>query len=246
MLPKSFLFPIGILLSINISAQYNPKLDYGKVKDIEGNIYKTITIGTQTWMQENLRVTTYRDGSKIPVVTDSVQWSNNWNKGKPLQRPMMCWHSNDQRTYTANKFGALYNWYAINPATNGNKKICPTGWHVPSDAEWTTFINYLDPIADGGENGDNTVGIKMKSTGTNYWKYPNLDANNSSGFTGFPGGYRNDDGKYSVIGNYGIWWSSKEKGTDEAWVRYLYNDLRVIDRGTEHKSYGLSVRCLKD
>ena len=98
-------------------------------------------------MAENLRTTKYRDGSNIPVVADNTQWANNWNNGNPLQQPMMYWYDNDQATYTANKFGALYNWYAINPATNGNKNVCPTGWHVPTDAEWTTLTTIL-----GGES----------------------------------------------------------------------------------------------
>ena len=127
MLPKSIFFAaIVLLLNATVFAQqFNSKLKYGKVKDIEGNTYKTITIGTQIWMAENLRTIKYNDGTNIPIVTDSTLWAKD-------STPLMCWFNNDRATYSA-KYGALYNWYAINAGTNGNKNVCPTGWHVPSE-----------------------------------------------------------------------------------------------------------------
>lgn len=208
------------------------------VTDASGNTYPTVTIGTQEWMAENLRTTKYRDGSNIPIVTDNAQWANNWNNGNPLQQPMMCWYNNDQATYTTNKFGALYNWYAINPTTNGNKNVCPTGWHVPTDAEWTTLTTFL--------GGESVAGGKMKSTGTQYWSSLNTGATNSSGWSGLPGGARLDDGPFVSIGNFGFWWSSTEYNTNFAWRRYLYYVNGDVYRSNTNKTYGFSVRCVRD
>jgi uncharacterized protein (TIGR02145 family) len=242
MLSKSFFCSICIcLLSVNTFSQFNSNLTYGSVSDIDGNTYKTIQIGTQTWMAENLRTTKYRDGSNIPVVTDYTQWANNWNNGKPLQQPMMCWYNNSLTPYEINKFGALYNWYAINPSTNGNKNVCPTGWHVPTDAEWTTLTTSL--------GGDSLAGGKMKNTDTKtrFWYSPNTDATNSSGFSGLAGGYRIKSGDFVAIGSFGLWWSSTELTTTNAQDRALgYNDGKVDRSGIISKTCGLSVRCLRD
>jgi uncharacterized protein (TIGR02145 family) len=217
------------------------------ITDASGNTYPTVTIGTQVWMAENLRTTKYRDGSNIPVVTDNTQWANNYNNGNPLQQPMMCWFNNDQATYTANKFGALYNWYAINPATNGNKNVCPTGWHVPTDAEWNKLTKFLDPTADTTQCCSNTAGGKMKSTGTQYWLSPNTDATNSSGWSGLPGGARNpNDGTFGYVASNGYWWSSSESSTGYAWFRGLYYTDGNMYRFGNVKSDGFSVRCVRD
>jgi uncharacterized protein (TIGR02145 family) len=214
------------------------------ITDASGNTYPIVTIGTQVWMAENLRTTKYRDGSNIPIVTDNTQWANNINAG--ATSPMMCWYNNDQAIYTANKFGALYNWYAINPATNGNKNVCPTGWHVPTYAEWTTLINFLDPNADGGLQTPNKAGGKMKSTGTQYWKSPNTDATNSSGWSGLPGGGRSyRDGTFDGIGASGVWWDS-EDDIGLIWTLSLSYNYGDVNGGNPSKSNGLSVRCLRD
>jgi len=189
-------------------------------------------------MAENLRTTKYRDGSNIPVVTGNTQWANNWNNGNPLRQPMMCWYNNDQATYTTNKFGALYNWYAINPATNGNKNVCPTGWHVPTDEELTILTTFL--------GGESVAGGKMKNTGTQYWISPNTGATNSSGLSGLPGGYRDLDGTFNGIGLYGLWWSSTETSTDVAWSRTLGYSGGDVHRSYNSKTYAFSVRCLRD
>jgi uncharacterized protein (TIGR02145 family) len=248
MLPKSiFLAVIIFLHNVNVFAQqFNSNLTYGEVKDIEGNTYKTIKIGTQTWMAENLRTTKYNDGTNIPIVTDSAQWLNNRDNGNLKKQSMMCWYNNDRTTYAA-KYGALYNWYAINPGTNGNKNVCPTGWHVPTDAEWTTLINYLDPHAEGGDKWENVAGGKMKSTGTDFWVSPNTDATNSSGFSGLPGGYRGYNGSfYRVVGFNGYWWSSSEYYTSDAWYRILGCSYGDVYRSYHNKTYGFSVRCLRN
>ena len=213
---------------------FNPNLTYGAVNDQEGNTYKTIAIGTQTWMAENLRSTKYSDGKNIPIVKDNTQWSNSSNN----KSPMMSWYNNDQATFTANKYGALYNWYAVSPTTNGNKNVCPTGWHLPTDAEWTTLIDYL--------GGEGVAGGKMKSTGTQYWSSINTGATNESGFSGLPGGNRNNYGTFNGIGSYGSWWSSMEDGTVSAWLRHLYYDSSNAYRNGTNKNLGYSVRCLED
>jgi uncharacterized protein (TIGR02145 family) len=210
------------------------------VNDASGNTYPTITIGTQVWMAENLRTTKYNDGTTVPLVLDKNQWGNNY--GIYTQLPMMCWYNNQQGINTANKFGALYNWYSINTYTNGNKNICPSGWHVPSDAEWTTLTMYL--------GGEAVAGGKMKSTGTDFWKSPNNDATNSSGFSGFPCGYRYGEGSFIEIGNVGQWWSSTESEALFAWYRTLYYATGAVYRYDGKNDYGkaqgLSIRCIKD
>jgi uncharacterized protein (TIGR02145 family) len=210
-----------------------------------GYNYPTVVLGNgQEWMAQNLNTTQYNDGTPITLVADSAQWAANNNNGTTL--PMMCWYNNEQATYTANTFGALYNWYAVSPSTNGNRNLCPVGWHVPADAEWSVLINYLDPNADGG-NIVNAAGGKMKSTGTQYWQSPNADATNECGFSGLPAGIRAYDGAFYNIGLYGAWWSSTEADTNNAWFRTLYytngSSFRYYHNGKER---GGSVRCLRD
>ena len=194
------------------------------VTAIDGNVYHTVTIGTQTWMVENLNSTHYNDGVSIPCIIDNSVW-------KKMSTPAYCWYNND----VSNKaiYGALYNWYAINTG-----KLAPKGWHVPTDAEWTTLTDYL--------GGESVAGGKLKEKGTSHWKSPNKDATNENGFSALPSGYRNYNG---VFGNLGIdsgWWSSTVYDVVNSWGRGLnYNDGNLgSDYGT--KCYGFSVRCLKD
>ena len=200
-----------------------------EIKDIEGNLYKTVTIGTQQWMAENLKVSKYSDGTTIPNITDNTQWQNNttgaWS------------YYNNDLTNNA-KYGKLYNWYAVSKTTNGNKIVCPTGWHVPTDAEWTVLTDYL--------GGGNVAGGKLKEVGTTNWKIPNTDDTNTSLFTGLPGGSRYSDGDYIGVGEGGVWWSSTEYVTDYAWSRDLYNDDGSAFRSGNSEKIGLSVRCLRD
>jgi uncharacterized protein (TIGR02145 family) len=145
----------------------------GEVTDVDGNVYKTLTIGTQIWMTENLKTTKYSDGSDIPRVTDNTEWSS-------LTTGALCWYKNDEATYR-NLYGAYYNFHAVNTG-----KLCPTGWHVPTDTEWTELTTYL--------GGINNTGGKLKETGTIFasppglWRHPNTDATNETGFTARPGG----------------------------------------------------------
>jgi uncharacterized protein (TIGR02145 family) len=176
-------------------------------------------------MAENLRTTTYANGDPIPNVTDNTQW-------QILTTGAWAHYNNDSQY--ENPYGKLYNWYTVDDPRN----VCPTGWHVPTDAEYTLLTDYL--------GGEPVAGSKMKSTGTQYWLSPNTDATNESGFSGLPGGSRDYDGTFSSIGGDGYWWSSTEDDTGLAWYRYLYYYDGGVDRSYYNKRYGFSVRCLRD
>ena len=199
------------------------------ITDGEGNTYKTVTIGKQTWMTENLKVSKYNDGTTIPNITDNTQWQNNTTGA-------WAYYNNDAANNA--KYGKLYNWYAVSPTTNGNKNVCPTGWHVPTDAEWTVLTDYL--------GGTSVAGGKMKEVGITNWNSPNTDASNTSLFTGLPGGYRNYYGYYSNVGIYGYWLSLTENNKISFWNRYLDGSNSKAYRADYHKNEGLSIRCLKD
>jgi len=197
----------------------------GTVTDIDGNTYQTVKIGNQWWIAENLKVTHYRNGDVIPNVTDNTAWSN-------LTTGAYCELDN----YSANveTFGRLYNWYTV----NDNRNIAPEGWHVPTDAEWTTLTTYL--------GGESVAGGKMKEAGTTYWSSPNTGADNESGFSALPGGYRSANGTYSSIGSNGFWWSATESSRYLAWYRSLGYYDSGVDRYGSSKRYGFSVRCVGD
>ena len=216
-------------LKPKIPSLFNPNLTYGEVKDVEGNIYKTIQIGTQTWMAENLRTTKYNNGTPIENIIDGTQWEND-------KKGAWCYYNNEESNN--NPYGKLYNWYAV---TNSNQ-ICPKGWHVPTDEEWTTLINFLDPNANGGNN-DNITGGKMKSTGTQQWLSPNTDASNSSGFTGIPGGFCYIDGTFFFKSKFGFWWSFADNNISCVVLSYTST---LISRLTHKRQVGFSVRCVKD
>ncbi len=217
--------------SIKVDAiSQNTTSGYGAtVTDVEGNIYKTVYIGTQHWMGENLKVSKYNDGTSIPNITDNAEWSK-------LSTGAWSYYNNDV-AYNV-KYGKLYNWYSVSKTTNGNKNVCPTGWRVPTDTEWTVLIAYL--------GGDSVSYAKMKEVGTANWIAPNTDATNASLFTGLPVGTRNGNGSYEGIGNLGGWWSSTDVSIDDAWTRVLFSKLGYSIRSNCGKIVGLSVRCLKD
>ncbi len=193
------------------------------VTDIDDNIYETVTIGTQVWMAENLKTTRYNDGSAIPIgLTDSA-----WQHASTGAYAV---YNNEVSNNTT--FGKLYNWYAVNTG-----KLAPTGWHVPTDAEWTTLITYL--------GGEEVAGGHMKST-SSLWNTPNTSADNSSGFSGLPGGYRTANGFYFLSGTIGQWWSSTQNSSGDAWMRYLYHSSNSATRTINGKVNGFSVRCVKD
>jgi uncharacterized protein (TIGR02145 family) len=196
------------------------------VTDYDGNIYNTVSIGTQIWLKENLKVTHYQNGDTIPIVIDSIQWKN-------LQIGAYCNYNNIDSNYVT--YGRYYNWYAV----TDNRKIAPVGWHVATDGEWTILINYL--------GGEYVAGGKLKETGTIHWEYPNVGATNQSLFTALPGGWRSStDGSFGYIGFYGDLWTSTESSTSNAWLCSLYYNDESIIKGGENKKQGLPVRCIKD
>ena len=202
----------------------------GTVTDIDGNVYKTVTIGTQVWMKENLKTTKYNDGSLIPLVTDNSEWIKLYLE---TDEDGFCWYDNDRSTY-GDTYGAFYNWYAVEP-----DHICPAGWHLPSYDEWSTLIDFL--------GGSDEAGGEMKETGTTYWMTPNTGATNKSGFTALPAGGRpHVYGSFDPLGIEAAWWSKPKPGrTDPESLGISFNNI-VVSRGTTFSTYGHSVRCIQD
>ena len=204
------------------------------VTDIQGNIYKTVMIGTQVWMAENLKTTKFNDDTDISLVTGGTAWSTTLT-------PAYCWYNNDEE-YFKPLYGALYNWFAVN---NGN--LCHAGWHVPTDAEISTMELYLgmtqeQVVALGWRGTDE--GSKLKNTtGWNSGE----NGTNTSGFSALPGGYRYYlDGAFYEETSIGYWWSSTEVDGTIAWYRRLDGDKNGIHKGSTVKKAGKSVRCIKD
>ena len=197
----------------------------GTVTDIDGNTYNTVTIGTETWMAENLKATKYPNGTAITLVTDNTAWAN---LGDNDTDKAYCYYKNE----STSQYGALYTYAAA-------KDACPSGWHLPTDAEWTTLENY---ISNDGHNG--TEGTALKSTSG--WN-SNGNGTDNYGFSALPGGYRNgSSGPFGNAGDGGYWWSSTESGSSTAYRRNLDYDYAYVRRLNYYKSNGLSVRCLRD
>ncbi len=207
---------------------FNSGLTYGTLTDIEGKTYKTIQIGVQTWMAENLRTTKFNDGTSIPLVASNAGWTN-------LVTPAYCWFNNND-TLFENLYGAYYNWFAVSSG-----KLCPTGWHVPDDSEWQLLVNFL--------GGDEDAGSKLKEAGTNNWIFSNKDATNQSGFTALPAGLRESSyGIFQGNGSFGGWWSATEISTGSlgvAWSRSIHGDTTVVGRNQIFKKDGFTIRCIK-
>ncbi len=185
----------------------------------------TIQIGTQKWMSKNLDVAFYRNGDPIPQVTDPAAWAG-------LTTGSWCYYNNDP--IQGNKYGKLYNWYAVNDP----RGLAPQGWHIPSDAEWTTLATTLGGAA--------VAGGKMKEPGTLNWTTPNSGADNSSGWAGLPGGNRVTNSTFFSVGWYGNWWSSTESSPADAWRRDLAYVSGSLSRDDYGKQGGFSVRCIRD
>jgi uncharacterized protein (TIGR02145 family) len=215
--------------------EYGPVLSFNTkqeipniVEDNDGNIYNTVTIGTQTWMKENLKTTKYSDWTNIPNITDNSTWQS-------LTTPAYCWYNNDSANYKS-AYGALYNWYAITTSKN----ICPSGWHVSTDADWVKLLNYLKPGA----------GSKIKEAGTMHWNDPNT-ATNSSGFTATPSGtgggsyFRNSYNFEGIdLTQFADWWVKYDNVNPEYYE--LRRDNNIYVDISNSKNAGLNVRCIKD
>jgi len=228
------LYYIRAYASNNVGTVYGAEISFttynaDAISDIDNNHYNIVTIGTQVWMAENLKTTKYKDETVIPLETDNAAWS-------ALITPGYCWYNNDATAYKAT-YGAMYNWYTVNTG-----KLCPTGWHVPSDAEWTTLTTYL--------GGESVAKNKLMETGATHWG-TNTGATNESGFTALAGGYRTDDGLFNEIGrNSGFWWSSTERllnnGFQYGWYRQIDLGFSGVLRSSYRTVGGFSVRCIKD
>lgn len=221
------LLVLGLAFIIAISCKKDDSNNSsGTVTDADGNVYHTVTIGTQVWMVENLKTTHYNDASKTPItnVTDNTAWIG-------LSAAAYCLYNNDMSNKTT--YGALYNWYAAS-----DSRLCPQGWHVPTDAEWATLITFL--------GGDTLAGGKLKEEGMVHWVSPNTGADNSSGFTALPGGSHFTNGSFYLFGKYGWWWSTTESSTTEAWHECLQYNSGIASRISGSKKIGFSVRCVKD
>jgi uncharacterized protein (TIGR02145 family) len=216
------------------------------ITDIDGNSYNTVLIGSQCWTKENLRVRRYNDGTAIQfdATGGSGGSSSTWQN---LTIGAHTIYGNDITTTPSNltKYGYLYNWYAAKGIyTTGTitatdtLNVCPVGWHVPTDAEWTTLITEL--------GGESVAGGKMKSIGTAYWNSPNTGATNESGFSALPGGYRNSSGSFESLRDKFYLWSGYESSGSNAWIRYLSSNDGSVIRVSNNKSVGASVRCIRD
>ena len=205
---------------------HNPDLSYGSVTDQDGNVYKTIVIGTQEWMAENLKVGRYQNGDAIPVVEQS-SWAG-------LTSGASCWFNSDSASYDC-PYGRLYNWYAVTDSRN----VCPSGWHVPTDQEWTVLTDQL--------GGEAIAGSKMKPPGTDYW-LPNPVATNESGFSALGGEYIDFIGQWGPNVNLqinGLYWSATLEGGG-AWARRVMGAYENIQRENHVVNHGFSVRCIRE
>jgi uncharacterized protein (TIGR02145 family) len=200
----------------------------GTINDNDGNTYKTIGIGYQMWMAENLKTTKYMNGDIIGTTTPVTL--NISNESTPKYQWAYDGDENNVVTY-----GRLYTWFAVSDSRN----VCPIGWHVPNDAEWATLITYLGEDIGG-------AGGKLKETGTAHWITPNTGATNESGFTALPSGRRSSMGPYDEIGEYSGWWSSTEYSREDVIGWGVDNVTSLYSRGKFYKWNGFSVRCLKD
>jgi len=230
---KSFLTAVAtLMLAINCMAQADSKPT--TVTDADGNVYHTVTIGTQTWLVENLKTTKYNDGTAIPNVNSGSDW-------KTLTTGAYCVYKKSNSNDT--KYGKLYNWYAVSTG-----KLAPIGWHVPTDAEWSTLGEYVN--LNTGSSG--VVG-KALAAATDWASTADKDGigndikkNNSTGFSALPGGGRLLEGAFNMIEYYGTWWSATSHGPDEAYSRDLGCRYSTLITSNNKRTVGLSVRCVMD
>jgi len=219
---------VTLLLLLTTSAcNKNDEGESSIIKDGDGNVYTSVKIGTQVWLKPNLKTTKFNDGTTIPLVTGNADWNN-------LITPGYCWYSNDEATYKSD-YGALYNWYAV-----GTGKLCPKGWHAPTNDEIDILVTFL---------GDyKTAGGKLKEQGLIHWNSPNEGATDNYGFSFLPGGFRNYNGTFAEIRINGVWWNITDRPTtNEGYMNILYKDDAVVaDNISVSKKNGYSARCLKD
>jgi uncharacterized protein (TIGR02145 family) len=227
----------------------------GNITDVDGNVYQTVRIGNQVWMAENLRVTKYNDGSDIPLTTSASNWI--------YSAPKYCFYKNITNADSVRKYGALYNWFVLSSANP--KNIAPTGWHVPTNAEWDTLQNYL--IRKGYNWDGTTTGNKIAKSLAAQTDWPTQDTtpggvyrligsigagltmNNKTGFSGLPGGARHENGTFVSQSNTGYWWSATEY--DASFAPYYYLDGNIYPGDDDlicystRKQWGFSIRLVR-
>jgi uncharacterized protein (TIGR02145 family) len=195
--------------------------------DIEGNTYKTVRVGNQLWMKENLRVTHYRNGDPVPNIQNGSAWATQTHDA-------FCYWNNDSANYAAN-FGVLYNGYVV----ESPKQICPTGWHIPSRLEWNELANFL--------GGSNVAGGKMKESGIVHWNTPNTGATNLVGFNALPAGNRHgDNAAFAGRGEFSHWWTSTKVSSNQYYFKSIFYNSTVLGDVYERKVFGFAIRCIKD
>lgn len=223
---------ISLLLVFSVFTGCHSRLEKegkgSQIRDIDGNTYNTVKIGDQLWMAENLKTATFSDGTPIPRVEDYEEWAS-------LTLPAYSWYNND--SLNVEDFGALYNCYVIE-----TEKLCPDGWHVPTDGDWIALETSLGGAATGGG--------AMKESGLGHWKTPNTEASNESGFSALPGGYRSYNGTFNLMRIDGFWWSSSEKSWYGSLNTVIYRNLKYdgsdLYREVAVKANGFSVRCVQN
>lgn len=215
-----------LLVTLLVSCAKKEELEPNTMKDTRDNrIYKTIIIGKQEWMAENLDVSKFRNGNPIPQAKTEKEWIKAAEQGKPA------WCYYDLDTNNGKIYGKLYNWFAVNDP----RGLAPEGWHIPTDKEWTQLIDFL--------GGPTKAGAKMKSSSG--W-IDGSNGTNESGFSGLPAGYRSNLAEFFFMDQNGGWWSSTEKSSTHAWFRVIFYDAVNVARYNYYKSNGLTVRCVKD
>jgi uncharacterized protein (TIGR02145 family)/uncharacterized repeat protein (TIGR02543 family) len=208
-----------------VTASLRVYAKWGGVIDTDGNVYATVTIGTQTWMAENLKTTRLNNGTAITLTTDGTSWAAQTSSA-------FCWANNNDSAIYQNTYGALYNWYTVN---TGN--LAPSGWHVATDADWSTLTTFL--------GGDSLAGVKTRESGTTHWQ-TNMGATNETGFTALPSGYRGSDGSVGGPSLNCYFWTSTSSGSNTSWYRYIYDGSNIIFRFPNNVNAGFSIRCVKN
>jgi uncharacterized protein (TIGR02145 family) len=220
----SYLFFLVVLMAL-LACCTKSERPPDPVADINGNVYKTVKIGEQIIMAENLRTTKFNDGTEIPLIESSKEW------GK-LTSPGACWY-NEEEDSTRKIFGALYNGYTLDSG-----KLCPVGWHIPTLEDFNTLREFLgDTLKAGG---------MLKDRGTDHWLVPNKGADNSTGFSADGSGIRYFEGSFTARSSYTAFWSSTSNGNNNLWYLSLYYGDGVVRMGNISKKHGFSVRCIKD
>lgn len=218
------LITLVAIIATVVSGCKKEKNDPEPVADIDGNVYKTVAIGSQVWFGENLKTTKYGNGDPIPEVTGETQWLN-------LTSGAYCRYDNNSANTPV--YGLLYNWHAVKDSRN----VCPTGWHVPTNNDWVTLVDFL--------GGESVAGGKLKEEGTSHWLTTSAEVTDYYSFTALPAGYR-VGGTFQQPGYYAIFWSSTEEDATDGWILNLISSSIQSYLESAYKTDGLSVRCIKD